>query len=284
MIYYNITIGNDVEEHVFSYRLRDTEPAKRWANLIQQTSVDQIRNKSDMFNGVDTSLNESITRLNNLIVKLNQWIPNKILGYWDNKNQQSSLNKLHIHFPELEKSESDLDKLSQLSEYNDLIHSLENLVNIKKFPELLWIVICPDSDSIPLSASDYEQFTASRYFGELCIHYCHVGRHPLELMSSNDFHCPVEQILPQFEMNAFHSLRFYDDPYSEDQYKAYFKKFFKVSKLNTLLAEDDPKIALGYISIGSLHQVDNHAWTKSQVSDLIKNSYRVVRWEIVNTI
>lgn len=280
--YYTITLSGGDEPCVLTYKIQDHITAQIWASLMKQVDVSSLRETLNPWRNFDhTILNQRIEHLESLTAKLNSWLPkDKIIPMkWDYDNHQASVNKFHVHFPEQEKTETDVNRLRQLSEYNDLIHEIEGLAyNLEKNrPHLL---VCPDGLSeIPLT--DYTHFKARRTFGELCLHYCHVGRHPFELYSANDLNCPVDQIVPQTGINAYHTLRFYDDDWFDHWQFPKFRNFYERSTLKSKMAFEDAKMAFGYITIGKLEKVNNSVdFSNETVYNLVYNSNKIYHWEI----
>ena len=276
--YYDITLQGS-ETVTLTYKLEQHRPAQVWAGLINSASVERLRPTLNPWRDFDKSiLPQRVSYLLELVDKLNQWLPeaNKITDKWDHDNHQLSVNKFHIHFPEQEKTETDPIRKSQLSEYNDLIHEIEILAlgqNKRQIPHLL---ICPDGyELVPLELDDYKLFRARRTFGELCLHYCHVGRHPFELYAAGDVDCPVDQIVPQTIISAFHTLRFYNDEFLEHYYKPKFREFYERSTLKQVLAFNDPKMAFGYIPLGKLVTT----LSLQEVVNQVKSCNRIVSWQ-----
>jgi hypothetical protein len=276
--YYDITLqGTDTV--TLTYKLEQHRPAQVWAGLMLSSTPNQLRANLNPWCDFDKSLLPlKVFKLLELVDLLNQWLPesNKIKSKWNHKDHQGSANKFHIHFPEQEKNESDTTRLRQLAEYNDLIHEIETLAkNVK--PEFPHLLICPDiPNRVPLEDNDYSLFKVNRVFGELCLHYCHVGRHPYELFSARDINCPIEQIVPQRDISSFHTLRFYTDNFTNDQMKPHFHKFYESSTLKQVIGFDDPKMAFGYIPLGKL------VTSKSlqEVVDQVKLCDKIIDWQI----
>ena len=262
--------------------MQDHDTAQTWASLIEQVNPSYLRETLNPWQNFGTTdLNQRIDRLEQLIDELNAWLPDDklIRKKWDHYNHQESVNRLHVHFPEQEKNERDEARRGQLSEYNDLIHEIEGMTHSteKVRPYLL---LCPDGlSNVPLT--DFTNFSAQRHFGELCLHYCHVGRHPFEVYSAGDLFCPIEQIVPQHAINAYHTLRFYDDDFLEHWHRQKFKQFYKRSTLQSVVAFDDPKMAFGYITLGNLVKVNNSFdFTKDYVYNLVRSCNKVVEWKV----
>lgn len=275
--YYDLTFNTGYK---LTYKLEHHRPAQVWAGLMFFANVNDLRPTLNPWRDFDKSiLPAKIKYLEQLARKLNTWLPNKILDKWDHNNHQASVNKFHVHFPEQEKSETDPERRSQLSEYNDLIHEIEILAlgnNKKQIPHLL---ICPDVNiTKPLEDKDYKFFTVQRKFGELCLHYCHVGRHPFELYAAWDTDCPIDQIVPQTLISTFHTCRFYTDPIMDHWHKPKFREFYNKSTLRQVMKYNDPKMAFGYIPIGSL--ITNES--ENQVLHNVKESNKISEWKIYN--
>lgn len=278
--YYEITLQG-IDNLTLTYKLEQHRPAQVWAGLIHDANVNDLRSTLDPWRNFDTSiLISKIKELELLVDKLNYWLPNsnKITGKWNHYDHQASVNQFHIHFPEQEKNEKDPIKRAQLAEYNDLIHDIESLAHSQKSKKFRgYILICPDGgETVILEDQDYKLFKARRTFGELCLHYPHVGRHPYELYAAGDVDCPVDQIVPQTLISSFHTLRFYDDEYMEHWHKGRFKEFYKQSTLNKFISLDDPKMAFGYISMGKLIFTGD----RSKLLEKITNCSKIINWKV----
>lgn len=276
--YYDITLqGKD--EVTLTYKLEQHRPAQVWAGLIHDAKVESLRPTLNPWRDFDKSiLPDKVNYLIQLVDKLNEWLPdyNKITSKWDHNDCQASVNKFHVHFPEQERNETDPVRRAQLAEYNDLIHEIEMLAinNKREYPRLL---LCPDGyDLVPLELSDYKLFKAKRFFGELCLHYPHVGRHPYELYMANDINCPVDQIVLQRFISTLHTLRFYNEDALEHYHKGRFKQFYENSTLKRVIEWDDPKMAFGYITIGKLMSSN----TEQEVLYSVSNCNKIIDWKV----
>lgn len=240
--YYRVRTDNDLE---LTYKLNTRGVTQRWAELIAGLSTVDLRSDYRPVRGVQFGAQASILdELDSLIVILNSWMPTPIAGGVDRSDIVGSLNRLHVHFPTLEASETDPVRLSQLTRYNDLIHDAQNAAALNPY-----ILLCYSSHQTqPLQAEDYTLFNTSWEFGSLLLHYPHVGRHPLELMLSKDHDCPPDQIIPQTSLSANHSLRFS----SCRVHRGDFAGFYHRSGLAWPYALDDSRLALGYIPMGQL--------------------------------
>ena len=278
---YTITLAGPSDSCILTYNLQDHETAQTWASLIEQVTPNHLRETLNPWQNFGTAdLNQCINRLEQIIDELNSWLPDDkiIRKKWNHSDHQESVNRLHVHFPDQEKNESDEGRRRQLSEYNDLIHEIESMTNSTKARP--YLLLCPDGlTDVPLT--DFTKFRAQRHFGELCLHYCHVGRHPFELFAAGDLVCPADQIVPQHSINAYHTLRFYDDAFLEHWIKQNFKQFYNRSTLKSVIEFDDPKMAFGYVPLGNLVKVnDSVDFTNDFVYDLVRKCSKVVSWEV----
>lgn len=275
--YYELTLQG-IDEVKLVYELESHRPAQVWAGLINSKSPKDLRPSLNPWQNFNKNIiDEKVDTLNLLIDDLNSWLPlnNKIGQKWDKNDHQSSANRLHIHFPEQEKHETDISHITQLAKYNDLIHELEELT-LRPNEERPHLLFCTEGeDRVDLELDDYKHFKASHIYGDLRLHYCHVGRHPFELYSAGDTNCPIEQILPQYQISPYHTCRFYDNKYMEHWHKARFKQFYEISTIKNKIAYEDTRMAFGYISLGRL--VDNY--DRDILVKQIGSCYNVVRWK-----
>lgn len=223
---YSIVLQGKDEKCTLKYSINDHKSAQVWAGLMKECDSTSLRESLDPWQNFHIiDINQKILQLEELIDQLNEWLPNdeKILRKWNYDDHKESVNRLHVHFPEQEKTITDPTKKNQLTKYNDLIHEIEELT-FRPNEQRPYLLICPDGiEDIPLT--DFLNFSAKRFFGELCLHYCHVGRHPFELYSAGDVDCPIDQIIPQHSINTYHTLRFYDDSCLEQWHMQKFKFF-----------------------------------------------------------
>ncbi len=239
---YWVRLDNGVE---LTYQLESHSVAQRWAHKIASIDSSYIHPSYNAMRGMGgRSLTALLLELDSLINSLNQWIPDPIVDRVDITQLNASLNRLHIHFPELEASESDSLRLAQLYRYNNIIHEIQ--YTIKPSP---YILMCYSHvDHEPLLESDYSLFRSSWTAGSLLLHYAQVGRHPLELMLSRDLECPQDQIRPQTLLSSSHTMRFFSCPVRS----ADFAGFYSTSGYLWPYAVEDPRLAVGYIPLGKI--------------------------------
>lgn len=268
-------LGDDHNnEYQLTYKLNDHQPAQIWADIIKSLDPSTLRNGLNPWRGRAKDLDPMVLELNELIDSLNQWIPEKIDSRLDPLNIKENLNKLHIHFPELEKQYfSDLDKQKQLTRYNDLIHGIEQAyyASVTNQNHLRLLLCLPGGRDL-IADDDFKLFDPNINWGDLVLHYPHVGRHPLELFLNNDQNCPPDQIIPQTEISPFHTLRFHEYKFSAEK----FKLFYNSKKLCFPYLLDDPKLAIGYIKLGRIVSDDK----QDKITELVNKCSKIIHWEI----
>lgn len=275
---YHLTIGNSSSSYTLVYELEQHRPAQEWARLMLYLDASMLRENFNPWAGSTSNEKRTATtkRLIELIESLNQWIPNKIETQWDVSDFQNTLNKLHIHFPELEQSEKDPVRLSQLTEYNDTIHLLEHLYRNTDSERLMLMILPSMIESVPLKDDEYTLFNPNVKFGEMVLHYPLVGRNVFELLRAKDYNCPVDQIRPQNIITAYHHLRFFNDPTDDVSYRASFARFYDKSTIKEKYNIDDPKLAFGFIKIGRLVS----DLSNEEILKIVMSCDRIISWEI----
>lgn len=276
--FYDIIISDGNQEHRLTYKLENHRPAQVWARLIKDCKVEDLRSSLHPWRGIAKNWDQKVSELIQLISDLNQWLPNPITHEWNQDSPQDSLNKLHIHFPDQEKNETDKLRRYQLSRYNDLIHEMEGQLKVKiRGREMMSLLLCPDTSSRELLIEeDFQYFTTKFSFGDLKLHYCHVGRHPWELFVSQDVNCPEDQILPQYEISAYHNLPFFDTSLTFE----HFKKFYESSNLKWPYELENQKLAVGYINLGKLLYIDHQPWQRVDAYMKVRRCDRIVNWNV----
>ncbi len=277
--HYCITLGGDGDQVTLQYRLNRSDVVDLWGDIMQTVTPVDIRPRSNPWRGIVRDWDSKISELNTLIDTLNSWLPHKIVGKWgDDANE--SLNRLHIHFPDLERTEQDPVRRGQLSYYNDLIHEMQSLWGVKqRGRESLQLIISPEIDNdllreIPQHC--YSEFTHTCSFGDLFLHYAHAGRHPLEVFYSKDVGVPPHQIVPQTLICANHALKFFDLQFD----RVHFDNFYHSSGIKWPRELSDPRLAVGYLPMGKLETVNNTVMTREQVFSLVRNSTTIIDWTV----
>jgi hypothetical protein len=279
---YNIVLSDGQLETELTYSLSASAITQTWAGLISRVSPSDIRPYSTPWRGVFKDWDSKVKEINQLIEDMNIWIPDKIQGQWNDEDRNESLNRLHIHFPELEKTETDRTRKLQLSRYNDLIHEMQVLLEVNSTgKEQMQLVICPEGEQAgiaptPIPNNSYWEFTHNFSFGDLVLHYCHVGRHPYEIFTRKDTGVPEDQIIPQSLIYTYHSLRFFDSKFN----RGYFNEFYFNSKIKWPYKLTDPKLAFGYVPMGKLTLVNGKKFEREETYQLIKSANEIVSWQV----
>lgn len=255
------------------YTLLDHPLAYDWGEMIAARNIDDCCEHNHYFGYATTEqINRRIERLYHLAEVINSHVVNKItVTELTVDNFQEVLNVMHVHFPELENDPTYEFLHPYLSEYNDTIHWLESILVITwRTPpgltdsSLFSINLDFNKTNIGMKEIPEEAYSLFEFggnFGDLLLHYTHVGKNAHELFLTNDLECPKNQFVPQSTYCA--SVRLYfTDNFSDTE----DKKNYLYSQWNDFYHKrggkdyfgydiDDPKIRLGFIKLGSLERI-----------------------------
>ena len=264
-----------------TYKIVDCSSAKFFLNNIQLLNPNDICPTSLKSGFASNELIDlKVSRLYEVAEYINLRYPNEVKTFPLDANWKTALQKMHTHFPDLTNklTGQELAEITPwLGEFNDLIHWLDKELERKHNGSLLnktWATVCLDFNRSSncqhqaLPFEDYQLFTHELYFGGLHLHYDNVGRHPWELFSSSDYHCPTEQVISQNQISPSCNLFFNDwdllrkqrKVLPTDQYQLKFNKFYTdrggvdFFKYNL----DDPRLAVGYMKIGQLENLSEY--------------------------
>ena len=267
---FKVSFTDNIELH---YSLIDHPIADDWGKLIASHTIDDCC-KHNHYSGYATEekINQRIERLHNLADIINNHVSEKIINTrLTLETFRQTLNLMHVHFPELE-SDPDYAYLHPyLSEYNDTIHWLETVLttvwgNSSENSESGLFHINLDfnkSSSIfkDIHEDAYELFEFGGNFGDLLLHYTHVGRNAQELFLTNDLECPKNQFVPQSTYCASVRLYFTDNFSDTEEKKKYlyskWQDFYSRRGGRDYFGYDvdDRKMRLGFINIGNLQKI-----------------------------
>ena len=259
------------------YELIDDPIVDTWKNLITQRTIDDCCKINHFVGYVSEQLIEQrIVRLYELRDEINKHSKRKIeLLDLNKENWSANMNRIHVHFPEMMNDHEFSFLHGTLSEYNDIIHWLESVFysiwqdkgyeSTSLFRITLDVNKVLPTTSTPLKhkipPESFKHFTPYLEFGDLAIHYAHVGKHAYEIFMNRDYDCPQDQFVPQDEFTGSVRMYFFDNFYqsviSRLKMKAHWRRFY--NKLGGIdywkIALDDPKLAFGYLKIGKLSRI-----------------------------
>jgi hypothetical protein len=299
---FKVNFTNDIS---LIYDLINHEIVDNWSNLISQQHIINCCEFNHYYGCHNPALlDKRIKRLYELVDIINQHVPNKITKVEFTKEKfHDALNTMHVHFPELERQPEYLYLLKYLSEYNDIIHWLEptlidyynDIKDNSKFSIKLDFNKISTLEKFEIPESAYSLFNEYFEFGQLMLHYVHVGRHAWELFFANDLVCPKDQYVPQSLYNASVRMHFYNNKLETTEAKKRFKELWE----NYYVARggkeffgydiDDPKIRFGYCQIGTMSsitindkviQIPKTTEEISLIRDRLVNS-NIIDWEII---
>ncbi len=289
-----------------TYDIVSADIATSWAELISCNTIDDCCKINHIVGYASEKLiTERIQHLYHLSDVINSRVPDRVIKQEINRESwNQALHAMHVHFPDLKNNIEYQDIWSILSEYNDIIHWLESiLLNIwgttryATNSSLFRITLDFNKTTntfLTIPTEAYSLCEPATQFGDLLLHYTHVGKHAQELFSVNDLVCPPDQFVPQTLFNASCRMIFTDYFYDTSEKKQSLKQ-----RWEQFYAErggydfwkyeiDDPKIQFGYLKIGSLSTIsvnqEQYAIPKNTL-DLVKfrrklSESNVIDWEI----
>jgi hypothetical protein len=251
-----IQFTNNIE---LIYDLVNEDIVNIWKELISSHTVeDCCPNNHYIGYASPSKIQEKIDRLYELCDLINERVPNRTIKHEITPDGWlHALSLMHVHFPDLKNDEQYRDIWGWLTEYNDIIHWLEStLPNLNK-SSLFRITLDFNKSNtkfVDIPKTAYSLFSPNAHFGELLLHYTHVGKNAIELFMTKDFECPAEQFIPQHTFSASTRL------YFTDQYTVvpeHWKKFYEErgGKQFWKYDIDDPMIGFGFMKIGQLSEI-----------------------------
>ena len=270
------------------YVLNPSWAAQNWLEQLDQMQFRfLLRSDLNHRHGFATleEVRGAVKRLRLCCTKLGFSFPQLTPTTW-----QDVLNRLHINFPAFFRRDLDTAKFQTAHEMNLLIHWLEyELVNIfsnaqKYIFNLDFNHFAPAyklKRTIPYEELGY--FSPMLDFGNLHLHYIHIGRHFLEMFDAQDFDSPAIDFQRQKEFTATCGLVFSESIDAEKlgkEMRMYFDKrgginFFGFTYESLLLAK-------GFFSLGKLENLYSYKTSEQRqaLRDRLKGSH-IVNWRLL---
>lgn len=259
-------VVNFTNNYCLKYDLIDHEIVDSWSNLIMQhDESDLCKNNYYLGFASKDAVQEKINRLYYLADLINSHVPNRVIKrdiLLDDYSE--SLSVMHVHFPDLKNKKEYEHIWSQLTEYNDIIHWLE--ATLPALDKSFFFRITLDFNKsnatfLPIPESAYSLFTSECNFGDLKLHYIHVGKNANEIFITNDLVCPPDQFVPQNSFSASVRMHFYNYFHNTAEQKQRLKnnweQFYEARGGKEFWGYeiDDPKLAFGFLKIGELVEI-----------------------------
>jgi hypothetical protein len=239
----DIHLGHNAE-HTLSYELYDNDVARLFhKRLHEQENKVVIRTQFYNFGETEESVQAELMAVTERLQEL---------GIVQDASLQT-LNNLHENFPNAhDESEGEVRELLRMFNYH--IHHLED-IRRKHYNGSRFIFACEDAGTdIPAEALD--MFTVRRRYGELYMHYPHVGKHLLEVFADNDVNVPADHLICTNVMRNtlcgwFGEDRFTTTIEQENLMMSLFM-FYRQIMHKIPYQWKDPKLAIGYLPLGML--------------------------------
>lgn len=249
-----------------TYDLIDHSITKSWSNLIvNHTIADLCLNNHYIGFSSKELAQGKIDRLNYLADLINLRVPERVIKHPLTVTEYSAaLSAMHVHFPDLKNDENYQDIWPLLTEYNDIIHWLESSLPYLENSSSFRITLDfnkSNTSFLPIPEDAYDLFTYECNFGDLMLHYTHVGKNASEIFITQDFACPKDQFVPQRTYSASVRMHFFDYFHETDlqkeQLQSSWESFYETrgGKEFWGIEVTDPKIAFGFMKIGSLSEI-----------------------------
>lgn len=278
------------------YNLVNHDIVNTWASQITNHTIDDLCKNNHYVGYASKSLVQSkIDRLNYLADTINGRVPNRVIKQpigFDNYNHALSI--MHVHFPELKNDSNYQDIWDILTEYNDIIHWLE--ATLPLLDQSIFFRITLDFNKsktafIPIPESAYKLFTSECCFGDLLLHYTHVGKNANEMFMTKDYVCPKDQFVPQRTFNASVRLHFFNNFHDTEESKNKLQQLW-IDFYNKRGGKDywgydidDPMLAFGFMRIGSLSSItlnDNDYEIPKTIDELNYFRDKLVNTEVIS--
>lgn len=258
---------------VLTYTLITDPIVDQWVTLIQERTIEDCSPFNHYIGyASEQAISDKIANLYRLVDTINGHFPDHITKLEITRDSwESTLHIMHVHFPELKNDTAYEFIWDYLAEYNDIIHWLEHILpnawspaRFKSKSSTFKIIL--DFNRVPIAPlsipeESYNLFSMFHGFGDLQLHYTHVGKNAAEIFYTTDLVCPEDQFVPQRIFNASVRMHFtdnfFDTPIKQKIQAAKWQQFydkrggFDFWKYTI----DDPKIAYGYIKIGKLESI-----------------------------
>lgn len=254
-----------------TFNLIDEEIVDIWKTLIVQHNPADVSMANHRIGYANLEqIQNRIERLYELADYINTHTPERVIKSDINEQTwKTGLHTMHVHFPDLRNDETYQEVWPLLTEYNDIIHWLESILNsvwgneVKQYSQyrLNLDVNKANAKFFPIPEDAYKLFKPFNGFGLLALHYTHVGKHSQEIFNTKDFTCPKEQFVPQRTFGAsvrlYFTDNFYDEQSAKDKYYREWKEFYEAKGGKEFWGHDidDPKLAFGYMMIGNMSEI-----------------------------
>lgn len=258
-------------KYELQYELIDSEAAYIWFECTKKAMVSGGIKESRFYDfpGRENYLKELLQKFQNVVQLLSGQFPELLEQKIDSaslESLQNSMNIFHRNFAHnhLVERRVTAQNLESWHQFNSLIHSIENEINVAKHPvrpdqinrsriEFNWF----EPYEVDIPDSCYTEFTLKRDFGDLQIIYCDVGRHVLELFHAEDQDIPTEHIRPYRHFSANTGLHFgYGvDAKKEQLFLEKIQPWFKQNEQKFNQAGvfwDNPNRAIGFVCVAKL--------------------------------
>lgn len=268
---FHIFFTDDVE---LVYDIVEEQITKKWANAINELDINELC-KHNHYVGYtpESVVNEKVKRLYEINDLANQRLPNlSVNDSLTKENWNEVLHRMHVNFVELVSDEKHSDIWQDLTEYNDIIHWLESMLvtwwdeELRNQQAKLFRITLDFNKSRkkifqPVPESAYKLFYPFSEFGNIYLHYTHIGKNPYGIFLDRDYTIPKDQLVIQHTFTASVRLVFSDNFLGGQSDKLKFlnnwKRFYQDRGGKDFWGYDfeDPRLGFGFMKIGELTEL-----------------------------
>lgn len=277
-----ITLTNGTSDFDLEFKLIDHSVTKKWLKHLQYF-IDAGMPWDDPyrfynFPGTKFTKDLVVQKLAELAQIIKDYAPDLIQRDINNNLTQDDLNYLHHVFEVYHGLYDQQDQneffrsapkavQDALGDLNIWIHRYETLNGIPRFVAT-W-KFKPYRDI--LDNEDYQLFDLNEQWGDLIVNYCEIGKTLYDLWHDNDIHIDDDAFQPLSHVCFDCTVRFSDSDSDaaqqlEQQIWQYYdnrEDFFK----SRGYTRHDPKLSLGYITLGKLQYSGNKQDLIDQISE-----------------
>lgn len=264
--------SNHDDEIKLVYNIAQSKLAQKWSNaVIIENGRGMVLKDNGWFHGFKTITHnrDTLARdLNEKIELINSYYPGSIPERAAPDMSQDTMNILHKYFEDYRGSilnpgymwtDGNTELRDALERYNELIHRYEALINNEKSstprPRFSMMFVHPEDfeikrDRYKMEPEDLDEFSMFRFFGQLYLHYCEVGKQVLDAFFDHDEVVGEDNIRPLKYYSACCDC-FFGPNYSETT-KKYVTEQLKEWLESRGMDINDKNLSIGYATLGTI--------------------------------
>lgn len=250
-------------------------------------------------NGYDGPTRSRLTlskQLNEHIKIINEYYPDSIVERAEEYMSQQTMNILHHYFevyrggilsPGFMWRDGDNKLRNSLEKLNELIHRYETFYRNEKntIPRLSVMWRHPTEyltrrDRFPLPDKDFKHFKLGRFFGQLYLHYCEVGKPILDTFFDQDDVIFDDNITPLRYYSCDFDCYFHNG-WSDEKAKEIKTKLLIWLERNNF-DKNDLKLSIGHLSLAKLNKKKTEGFKNLNNDEIVQAISKYLKVDQVN--